>query len=220
MALPECVHGRSHEAHAAVELARPVVHAAGLETADDLLQQLRRVVAVVPVHDRCSLRGHAAAQVEVDGADVIALLLLQLASFLLLLRGQQPLQVEILEVHDLGVVLPLGQPDGLVVLVQLLVHRQGLVELVVVQEDGLGALELLGEHGHLGLRHVVARAVAADLGSVLLDEPVHLVEVTALRDVAQDCIAALGDGQVEVLHRGVGQRSPHGLGLRRQRQLL
>mmetsp|Transcript_26671 Transcript_26671/g.67757 ORF Transcript_26671/g.67757 Transcript_26671/m.67757 type:complete len:496 (+) Transcript_26671:2993-4480(+) len=196
------------------------MHAARLQAADDLLQQLLRVVRVVTRHHRGGLGGHAAAQVELDGPHVVALLLHQLTGLLLLLRAQEPLQVEVLQLHQLRVILALGKADRLVVLVEVLVHRQRLVQLVVIEEDRLGALEVLGQHRHLRLRHVVVGAVAAHLGGVVLHHAVDLVKVAALGDVAQHRVAPLGDWEVEVVHGLVGQRAPHRLRLGRQRQLL
>ena len=54
-------------------------------------------------------------------------------------------------IYYLGVVLALREADRLVVLVEVLVHGERLVELVVVEEDGLRALEVLLEHRHLRL---------------------------------------------------------------------
>mmetsp|Transcript_4359 Transcript_4359/g.12271 ORF Transcript_4359/g.12271 Transcript_4359/m.12271 type:complete len:1023 (-) Transcript_4359:1504-4572(-) len=80
------IHRRAHQPHALVEFPGPVVHAAVLQAADDLLQELLRVVGVVPLHHGRGLRRHPAAQVQLDGPDVVALLFLQLARLLLLLR--------------------------------------------------------------------------------------------------------------------------------------
>mmetsp|Transcript_8238 Transcript_8238/g.24424 ORF Transcript_8238/g.24424 Transcript_8238/m.24424 type:complete len:646 (-) Transcript_8238:1922-3859(-) len=210
----ERVHRWGNHAHPVVQLAGLLVHAAGNQSADDFVQQFLRVLAAaVPVHHRRGLRGHAAVQVELDRAHVIALCLLLLAGPLLLLRGEQPLEVVLFQVRDLWVVLPLRQPDGVVELVELLVHRQRLVQLVVVQQNGLGPLEALGEDRDLGLRHVVVRAVDTALLGVLLDDPVHLVEIAALGDVAEHCVAPLRDWQIKVLHGGVCQGPPHRLGL-------
>mmetsp|Transcript_53845 Transcript_53845/g.125572 ORF Transcript_53845/g.125572 Transcript_53845/m.125572 type:complete len:559 (+) Transcript_53845:1782-3458(+) len=201
-----CVHRRLDETHALVKPSSPVVHAAGLQARYDFLEQLLGVVGIMSLDHRSSLCCHSATQVQLDRPDVVALDLLELASLLLLLRGQKPLQVKVLQVHDLGVILALGQADGLVILMELLVHGKCFVQLVVIKQDGFGALKLLGEHGHLGLRHVVVGSVTArHFSSVILNEAVHLVKVAALCDISQHGIAPLRNWQVEVLHGSVSQ---------------
>ncbi len=77
-----------------------------------------------------------------------------------LLRVHQPLEVDALEVVQVGVVLGGGDVDRLVPLVDALVHLDGLVHRVVLQVDALGHFEVLVELGDASLDHVVVLAVA------------------------------------------------------------
>mmetsp|Transcript_62888 Transcript_62888/g.150200 ORF Transcript_62888/g.150200 Transcript_62888/m.150200 type:complete len:295 (+) Transcript_62888:2562-3446(+) len=199
------VHGRLNQTHSFVEATGTVMHSACLKPGNDLLQELLGVVCIMSLDHRCSLCSHTPAQVQFDSPDVVAVNLLKLACLLLLLCGKQPLQVVVLQVHELGMVLALCKLYGLVVLVQLLVHGQCFIELVVIQQNSFSALELLRKHGHLRLGHVVVGAITTNLCCMILNQPVDLVQVPALCYVAQDGIAAFGYRQVEVLHRGISQ---------------
>mmetsp|Transcript_90215 Transcript_90215/g.197610 ORF Transcript_90215/g.197610 Transcript_90215/m.197610 type:complete len:220 (-) Transcript_90215:635-1294(-) len=63
-------------------------------------------------------------------------------------------------------------------------------------------------------------AITSDLGRMVLDQSIHLVEISASRRITQNGETPLGDGQVEVLHGGVGQGLPHRFCLRSERKLL
>mmetsp|Transcript_105783 Transcript_105783/g.297470 ORF Transcript_105783/g.297470 Transcript_105783/m.297470 type:complete len:669 (+) Transcript_105783:2052-4058(+) len=214
------VHRGINLPHALVQLAGAVVHATCREAADDFLQQLLRVIGIVLLHHRGRLRGHATAEVKLDCPHVVALHFLQGPRLLLLLCRQKPLEVEILQLHHFGMVFSLGEANRLVVLVELLVHRQRLVQLVVIEEDGFRLVELLVEHGHLRLRHVVMDAVPAHFLRMILNHPIDLVEVSAFRHVSEHRVAPFRHWQVQVLHGGVCQGPPHGLSFRRERQFL
>mmetsp|Transcript_7031 Transcript_7031/g.17078 ORF Transcript_7031/g.17078 Transcript_7031/m.17078 type:complete len:367 (-) Transcript_7031:1538-2638(-) len=221
MTLPVRVHGWIDHAEFLEDLPRLVVHAAGSEGAGDPLQQLRRVGCRVSVDDHGRLGGEAALDVQLDGLEVVALTLLQLASLLLLSSRHEPLQEVQLELLHVGVVLLLSQTDALVVPVQLLVHGHGALEVVVVQQQCLGTLKLLRQHRQLCLDEVVSGSVAPKLSGMGFDNRIHFLEIRSLGNVPEHGVAALCDRQLGriIVECCLSQLPPQGLRLGRQGQL-
>lgn len=106
-------------------------------------------------------------------------------------------------------VLLLGNLDALVPAMQLLVHGHRLFDLIVLDEDSFGFVELLVEHGELGLH---AEVVDALLGDKLVD----LAQIVSLGDIAEGSIAALGYVEVLLFQGHLRHGLPIGLGFRRE----
>ena len=102
-------------------------------------------------------------------------------------------------------VLLLRYLDALIPPMQLLVHRHGLFDLVVLEEDGLRAVELFVEDGELGLHAEVVDAFDGD-------ELVDLAEVVGLRHVAEGGVATFGDVEVLLLDGELSESLPVGFG--------
>lgn len=137
----------------------------------------------------------------------ITLSFFNLSSLSLLVGINEPLEVVLLELADIWVILLFGDLDALIPSVQLLIHGHGLFYLVVLEENSLGAMELLVEHCQLGLHSEV-------LNAFLCDELVDLAQVVCFSDVTKSSVASLGNIEILLLDRQLGECLPVRLDLR------
>lgn len=137
----------------------------------------------------------------------ITLSFFNLGSLSLLVGINEPLEVVLLELADIWVILLFGDLDALIPSVQLLIHGHGLFNLVVLEENSLGAMELLVEHCQLCLHSEV-------LNAFLCDELVDLAQVVCFSDVTKRCVASLGNIEILLLDRQLGECLPVCLDLR------
>ena len=100
-------------------------------------------------------------------------------------------------------VLLLGDLDGLVPSVQLLIHSHGFFNLIMLDKDGFSLVELLLEHSELGLNPEV-------LDAFLSNEFVDLPEVVSLRDVSKSGIASFSNIKILLLDGHLGNSLPVG----------
>lgn len=115
-----------------------------------------------------SLCRKATLQVKADRGVVIAFSFLDFSGLCLLVGLKKPLEVVLLELSDVRVILLLGNLDTLIPSVKLLIHGHGLLDLVVLNEDCLGLVELLVEDCELSLNSEV---IDAFLSHELVDLP-------------------------------------------------
>jgi len=115
-----------------------------------------------------SLCREATLQIETDCGVVIAFSFLDFSGLCLLVGLKKPLEVVLLELSDVRVILLLSNLDTLIPSVKLLIHGHGLLDLVVLDEDCLGLVELLVEDRELRLNSEV---IDAFLSHQLVDLP-------------------------------------------------
>jgi len=104
------------------ELARLLVHAALDERVGHLLDDLRLLGDVLGDDEVDSLGGLAGLELEVDGLEVLAFLLLHLGCLLLLVAHEQPILVVLLLLEHVGHVLLDRNADGLIPALERLLH--------------------------------------------------------------------------------------------------
>mmetsp|Transcript_16624 Transcript_16624/g.52022 ORF Transcript_16624/g.52022 Transcript_16624/m.52022 type:complete len:995 (-) Transcript_16624:636-3620(-) len=205
------------------EFARLLVHARLGKRARDRLEEA--ALEATPARLHHNLRGaarEAALEVQRDGPEAIAVLLLDGARLLLLPGLDEPVVVVLLELAGLGVGLALRDRDGLLPHVGLGVHLNRLVHLALLQKDLLRCLPLPVEHRDPRADAVVVRAVPSH--ALLLRRPLRrlaeLAEVPGLRDRAQGRVAALRDGELVLLDGKLAELLPHALRFGGERQRL
>ena len=91
-------------------------------------------------------------------------------------------------------VLLLSDLDGLVPFVEFLVHGHGILNLIVLDEQGLSLVELLLQNGEFGLNSEVFDTIL--FGHA---ELVELSQVISLGDVTKSSKASLSNLQVLLL---------------------
>ena len=164
--------------HLFIELACLFVHAACCQAGGYLLEEVGWEADVGVVYNVGCSGGDASLKVEVDCGVVVSLLLLYLSCLFLLPGLQQPVVVIFLELLHIGVLVLLSTLDGLVPFVQFLVHLHSFLDLVVLQKQRLGPMELFLKDCQFGLHLVVVDAVlSACLLLVVFQNGDHLLEV-------------------------------------------
>mmetsp|Transcript_38799 Transcript_38799/g.91879 ORF Transcript_38799/g.91879 Transcript_38799/m.91879 type:complete len:635 (-) Transcript_38799:696-2600(-) len=162
----------------------------------------------------------AALEVQADGPEGVSLLLLDSGRLFLLPRLQKPLVVVVLERLGLGMVVALGNTDGVRPTVSLGVHGDRLVHPPLADVDVLGIAPALAEDGKPCLDLVAVGAIAARLHRVLRGDIVEHVEVPGLGDVSYGGKALLGNLEVVYFQRLVAELVPLGLRLGRELERL
>lgn len=102
---------------------------------------------VVVGHDVGSLGWKTTLQIKGDSGVEVAFSFFNLSSLSLLVGINEPLEVVLFELADIRVIFLFSDLNTLIPSVQLLIHSHGLFHLVVLEENCLGAMELLVEHG-------------------------------------------------------------------------
>jgi len=96
---------------------------------------------------------------------------------------------------------------------KLLIHGHCFFDLVMLDQNGLGLVELLLEDSQLGLNSEIA-------DTLLSDELVDLSQVVGFGDIAEGSVASLGHNQVLLLDGHLGHSLPVCLCLGRQLKRL
>mmetsp|Transcript_1801 Transcript_1801/g.5370 ORF Transcript_1801/g.5370 Transcript_1801/m.5370 type:complete len:438 (+) Transcript_1801:3103-4416(+) len=147
---------------------------------------------------------------------MVAFRLFEFRRFCRLMRVEKILEMVAAHRHGLRVRLLFGDGHGAVKVVQLLVHRNRLVDAALVQQSRLGLLGVAHEQRERRPDAVVVHAQRGRLGDGL----VEAVEVARAADVAQSGGATFGDLRVLAVQRHFLELSPHAFGLWRQLQRL
>lgn len=151
VALNVGVEGTVQHLHLLVEVTGLLVHAGLDELGGDLVQLIVWDGHIVGRDTVGSLCWQTTLQVELDSGDVVLLTFLDLGGLGFLVGLQKPLEVVVLELTNVLMLELLGNLDGLVPTVQLLVHSHGFFDLVVLDKDGLSLVELFLENSKLSL---------------------------------------------------------------------
>lgn len=193
MATDVAVKGAVKDVKSLEELTSLFEHGGGDELGRDFLELIVRDAHIVVGDDVGSLGRETTLKVEGDGSVEVGLTFLDFGSLSLLVGVNQPLEIVFLELTDIRVILLLSDLDGLIPSVELLVHSHSLFNLIVLEEDCLSSVELLVEHGKLGLHSEVLKALSAN-------QLVDLSKVIGLSDVTEGSIASLSNIKVLLLH--------------------
>ena len=89
-----------------------------------------------------SLSRQATLKIKVDGSGVVSLTFFDFSSLCFLVCLEKPLEVVIFELSHVLVLELLSNLDAFVPSVELLVHSHGLLDLVILDEDSFGLVEL------------------------------------------------------------------------------
>mmetsp|Transcript_45728 Transcript_45728/g.52711 ORF Transcript_45728/g.52711 Transcript_45728/m.52711 type:complete len:210 (-) Transcript_45728:2016-2645(-) len=155
--------------HSFKEVSSLFVHAGVHQSRGNLFHNFIITGEVVVHYNSGSLGGHSTLQVEVDGFHVVAFSLLQFGGFVLQTTLDAPIHVFLFEIVNIRAVGLFSNSDGLIPSLELVVHVHSLINFVMIQQDGFGAMELLLQHGQFGLNKVEFHTVIASLLLVLTD---------------------------------------------------
>lgn len=122
---------------------------------------------------------------------------------------KQPLEVVVFELTDVLVLELFGDLYRFVPAMQLLIHGHCFLNLIMLNKDSLGFVELFVQDSELGLNSEV-------ISSFLSDEFVKLAQVVSARHVSKSGIASLSNVEVLLLECQLGKSLPVGFCLRSQ----
>ena len=198
--------------HLLVELPGPFIHTCLAQRLGDFFKNILRETYIITKHHIRGPCWQATFQIELNGAQEIALVFFDFTRFFLLIGLQEPLEIIGLELHDVRVVLFFSYLYAFVPLVKFLVHLHGLFDFVVIEQDGLGAVKLLFQNREFGLDFEELHAVLfSGFFFVVPDHFVDLSEVGGFGDVPEGGVAVLGDGYVLFFDGYFGENFPVGL---------
>ena len=184
------VEGTVQDLHLFEEVACLLMHSRRCQLGCNLLKLVLRDSNIVVGHAVSSLCWQASLQVQIYGRMVVSFTLFDFRSLRFLVGLEEPLEIVVLELPHVCVLELLSNLDTFVPSVQLLVHRHGFFDLVVLDQNRFSLVELLVQDSKLCLDSKVVCTFCCN-------QLVQLAKVVSLGHVAEGGIASLS--HVEIL---------------------